>query len=430
MKLKDLISKIAGFVGARLVGAALGFLTQLVLARLLPIEQVGIVFLGTSAAALVALAANGGYSLLASTEMPKLEARRQYAGIQSFYRIATMDGIFTYLFLCVAALVVVQFVDLTDGQKIAILLGFICAPASLAIRFNSAVAVAVRYYKTSYVPDFILRPGAFLVGILALSFLGMLHTALATLIVFVTVTYLAMFGQSWALHQHRVAFKHLGWPRKFFARPLRSRALALTIVSATMLAFADVVVLVASFVLPEREVAIVGVAMRLAAIVGFVLQAGQSLVMTDFTQALVRGDEKNVHALLKRVNGITFAVVVGGLLGAIVFGKFVLGLFGAEYQLGATLLVMFMVGQSLRALGGMNQQILSINGFQMRTAGSCLLALIVFICLAVVLCKQFSSVGLGYAVIASEVMWLLALASQASSLCGRRGDLLWLLQKR
>jgi O-antigen/teichoic acid export membrane protein len=81
-------------------------------------------------------------------------------------------------------------------------------------------------------------------------------------------------------------------------------------------------------------------------------------------------------------------------------------------------------------LGGMNQQILSINGFQMRTAGSCLLALIVFICLAVVLCKQFGIVGLGYAVIASEVMWLLALASQASSLCGRRGDLLWLLQKR
>ena len=144
----------------------------------------------------------------------------------------------------------------------------------------------------------------------------------------------------------------------------------------------------------------------------------------------MKGDEASVHALLKRVTGITVAVVVGGLIGSIVFGKFVLGLFGAEYQLGATLLVLFMVGQSLRALGGMNQQILSINGYQMRTAGSCLLALIVFICLAIVLCKQFGSIGLGYAVIISEITWLLALASQASSLCGRRGDLLWLLKKR
>lgn len=424
------MSKIAGFVGARLVGAALGFLTQLVLARLLPIEEVGIVFLGTSAAALVALAANGGYSLLASTEMPKLEARRQFKGIQQFYRIATIDGIVTYLFLCVLGIIVTFMVDLSQGQKTAILLGFICAPASLAIRFNSAVAVAVRYYRTSYVPDFILRPGAFLIGIFALSLMGLLNTALVTLIVFASVTYLAMFGQSWALHEHRVGFKHLGWPRKFFARPLRSRAFALTIVSATMLAFADVVILVASFVLPEKEVAIAGVAMRLAAIVGFVLQAGQSLVMTDFTQALVRRDEPTVHALLKRVNGITFAVVVGGLLGAIILGKFVLGLFGAEYQLGSALLVMFMIGQSLRAIGGMNQQILSINGFQMRTAGSCLVALLIFIFAAVILCRSFGMAGLGYAVIISEVAWLLALASQASSLCGRRGDLLWLLQKR
>jgi O-antigen/teichoic acid export membrane protein len=430
LKLTDLISKIAGFVGARLLGAAIGFTTQLVLARVLPIEQVGIVFLGMSAAALVALAANGGYSLLASTEMPKLEARRQHAAIQAFYRIATMDGIFTYIFLCLAALALWQFIDLNEGQKIAIILGFICAPASFAIRFNSSVAVAVRYYRTSYIPDFILRPGAFLIGIFVLSLLDVLHTALVTLIVFVTVTYMAMVGQAWALHEHRVSFKHLGWPRKFFAKPLRSRALALTLVSATMLAFADVVILVASFVLPEREVAIAGVAMRLAAIAGFVLQAGQSLVMTDFTQALVRRDEAAVHGLLKRVNGITFIIVAGGLLGAIVLGKFVLGLFGAEYQTGATLLVMFMVGQSLRALGGMNQQILSINGFQMRTAGSCVIALVVFVSLAILLCRNFGSIGLGYAVIISEITWLLALASQASSLCGRRGDVLWLLQKR
>lgn len=430
MKLTDLISKIAGFVGARLIGAALGFSTQLVLARLLPIEQVGIVFLGTSAAALVALAANGGYTLLASTEMPKLEARRQYAAIQSFYRIATMDGLFTYAFLCAAALLVAQFVELTDGQQIAILLGFICAPASLVIRFNSAVAVAVRYYKTSYLPDFILRPGAWLVGILGLALFGYLHTALATLIVFVVVTYLAMVVQASWLGVHRLSFKHFGWPRNFFAKPLRSRAMALTLVSITMLAFADIVVMVASFVMPERDVAIAGVAMRLAALIGFVLQAGQSLVMTDFTQALVRQEEATVHALLKRVNGITILVVLGGLFGAVVFGRFVLSLFGEEYQAGAFLLVLFMIGQSLRALGGMNQQILAINGFQLRTAGSCVLALVVFVCAAVVLCKQFGSVGLGYAVIISEITWLLALASQASSLCGRRGDLLWLWQKR
>jgi O-antigen/teichoic acid export membrane protein len=241
---------------------------------------------------------------------------------------------------------------------------------------------------------------------------------------------LTTIGHALALKGNCISWKHFGWPRRFFANKIRSRAVALTLVSATMLAFADVVIMVAGFLLPERDLAIAGVAMRVAAIAGFVLQAGQMLVMTDFTQALVRKDESSVEEILKRVNGLTVAVALSSLLGVIVLGRFALGLFGSEYQDGAFLLVLFMVGQSLRALGGMNQQILSINGFQVRTAVSCVLALFVFVVSAVVLCSWFGALGLGFAVIASELVWLLALAYQAANFCGRRGDLLWVLQKR
>ena len=34
--------------------------------------------------------------------------------------------------------------------------------------------------------------------------------------------------------------------------------------------------------------------------------------------------------------------------------------------------------------------------------------------------------GIGYAVIAAELGWMLILAYQANVLCGRRADLLWL----
>ena len=197
-----------------------------------------------------------------------------------------------------------------------------------------------------------------------------------------------------------------------------------------MLAFADIVVLLAGFALPEKDVAVVGIAMRLAAIAGFVLQAGQMLVNTDFTQALVRNDNALVEALLRRINFTTMAIVVAALFGSLLLGDFALGLFGADYRQGAWLLVLFMIGQSLRALGGMNQQILSINGFQMRTAGACLLALSVLVCLTILLCRQFGFVGIGYAVIGAELVWLVALASQAAHLCGRRGDLLWVLSRR
>jgi O-antigen/teichoic acid export membrane protein len=430
LKLSALISKIAGFVGARIIGAAVGFLSQLVLARLLPIEDVGVVLLGMSAAAFIGLGANGGYALLSTTELPKLDERRQKKTAFEFNRVALVDSILAYFALCAIGWIVAVSFGFTDGQKTALLMGFICAPASILMRYNASIGMAARYFKTAYMPDLLFRPAALLVGLIAAALAGWLQSSFAALVIFVVVTYVTTIGQAWALKGNRLSLRHLGWPRKFLAKPIRSRAVALTLVSATMLAFADIVTLVAGFILPERDVAIAGVAMRVAAIAGFMLQAGQMLVMTDFTQAVVRGDNEAVTAILKRVNGLTVGIVLACLIGVLVLGKFALGLFGAEYQQGAYLLVLFMIGQSLRALGGMNQQILSINGYQMRTAGSCILALVVFVLAAIVLCKSHGPDGLGYAVIAAEVVWLLALAVQSSSLCGRRGDLLWVLQKR
>jgi O-antigen/teichoic acid export membrane protein len=248
--------------------------------------------------------------------------------------------------------------------------------------------------------------------------------------VFVAVTYLTAVGQAWVLGKQRVGFRHLTWPRKAFTARVRQRAFALTLVSATMFAFADIVVLIAGFVLPEADLAIVGISMRLAAIAGFVLQAGQMLVTADFTEALVRGEHARLASVLKRINLTTVAIVLAGLCGALVLGEFALGLFGANYKTGFWLLVLFMIGQSLRAFGGMNQQILSIKGFQLRTAGSCVVTLLVLAALIVTLTQAYGLVGVGYAVIGAEVVWLLALAVQAQRFCGQRGDLLWVLVGR
>jgi O-antigen/teichoic acid export membrane protein len=421
---------MAGFVGARVIGAVLGFASQLMLARVLPIADVGVVLLGMSAAAFIALAANGGYALLALTELPRLTAHGRKNTSDAFNSVALLDSAIAFLAMCVLGWLLVSVLDLTTGQKTAILFGMLCTPASIALRYNASIATAAKYFKTSYVPDFIFRPLALLLGLIAGALAGWMYSPVAALIVFVAVTYLTAVGQAITLGHERLGFRHLQWPRTVFTRRVRQRAFALTLVSAMMFAFADIVVLIAGFVLPENDVAIVGIAIRLAAIAGFVLQAGQMLVTPDFTQALVRGEKEQVAALLKRVNVTTVAIVLAGLAGALILGEFALGLFGADYRAGYWLLVLFMVGQSLRALGGMNQQILSIHGRQLRTAGSCVFTLIVLACLMVLLCGAYGLNGVGYAVFGAEMIWLLALAIQAQRLCGQRGDLLWVLQRR
>lgn len=427
MKLASLVGKMASLVGARLIGAGVGFASQLVLARILSVEEVGIVFLGMSAAAFVALVANGGYALLATTELPKLTAHGRSRLADAFNQAALRDGLVAFAVIFAAVAVASFRLDLSRGQKTALFFGCLCAPASIFIRYNASMAMVERLFKTAYLPDFLFRPAALLLGLVAGALTGWVSTAVAALTVFVCVTYLTAVGQSLALKGKGLLLRHLARPRASFVKKLRSKALSLTLVSATMLAFADIVTLISGWVLPEKDVAIVGVAMRLAAIAGFVLQAGQMLVVTDFTQALVTRNYDVANSLLKRINFTTVGLAVAGLLATVVLGNFALGLFGEVYRQGTWLLVLFMLGQSLRALGGMNQQILSINGYQLRTAGSCVLTLVFLVGLAVICCKSFGFIGMGFAVVGAELVWLLALAVQAQSLCGRRGDLFWVL---
>lgn len=421
---------MASLVGARLIGAIVGFASQLVLARILSVDDVGVVFLGMSAAAFVALAANGGYSLLATTQLPKLTAHGRNGIADAFNKVAVADSFLAFATLSVFAAIASLLAGLTTGQNTALLFGFLCAPASLLIRYNASMAMAARFFKTAYAPDFLFRPSALLIGLLGGALAGWVDSAVSALVVFTTVTYLTAVGQAWALGSFGIKLRHFAWPKATFAQRVRTRAFSLTLVSATMFAFADIVILVSGFVLPERDVAVVGIAMRLAAIAGFVLQAGQMLVVTDFTQALVRREEAEAFSLLKRINFTTIAISLAGLIGTLVLGDFVLGLFGEVYREGRWLLVLFMIGQSLRAMGGMNQQILSINGYQLRTAGVCVLTLLVLVISSVMLCRNFGPTGIGYAVVVAEIMWLIALALQAQKLCGRRGDLLWVLNQR
>jgi O-antigen/teichoic acid export membrane protein len=255
-------------------------------------------------------------------------------------------------------------------------------------------------------------------------------TAEKVLIAFSFIVFAVAIWQAHRLGRDGLSFVHWRADRPLFRRLLRGRALSLVIVSGVTLAFADIVMLIAGILLPSSEVAVVGVAVRLAALAGFILQATQQFVLPDLTDSMTRQDQAGVQAILWKTNIMTLALGVAALVGCLVLGQFALSIFGADYVSGFWLLLAFLGGQCLRAAGGMNQQILAMNGFQLRTAGSCAAAIAVLVVASLVWTKAYGMNGLGFAVIAAELVWMVALAWQAGKLCGLRGDIAALLMKR
>jgi O-antigen/teichoic acid export membrane protein len=74
MPLWRMILTAINLVGARFGGAGIGLASQILLARLLPQADVGVIFMGMSAAAVLSQVATGGYPPLAMVYLPRYYA--------------------------------------------------------------------------------------------------------------------------------------------------------------------------------------------------------------------------------------------------------------------------------------------------------------------------------------------------------------------
>ena len=430
MSLWRTILLAVNLVGVRFGGAAIGLASQILLARLLSQHDVGVVFLGMSAAAFISLLITGGYPILAITCLPRYYALGRKNLVRAFHAAFLRDGLWISLTTFALAAAVYFWLPLDDSIKTALLFGCLSAPAAAAIRINSSVANSVRRYSLSYVPDFLYRPGLFLAFLLFAWGAGIQLSVVMVLWAFVIMNTIVAVAQAWLIGEDG-ARSGLKWSGRHNLAPvLRSRAAALVVVGAVAASFADIVTLIAGFFLSSADVALVGVTIRLAALAGFITQATQQFILPDLTAAMTRGTSQQVHALLLRINMITLAAILACVVGAMLLGPWALRIFGSGYEAGHWPLVLFMISQAFRAASGMNQHLLSLAGYQIKTAGSCLVAMAVLVGRTALFTPSHGVMGLAYAVLIADAVWAGLLALQTQRLTGRRGDIIGVLLEK
>jgi O-antigen/teichoic acid export membrane protein len=430
MKLSRMFAMVMGLVGMRIGGAALNLLSQVVFARIFAPEDVGLIMLSMSTAAFISLFASLGYPWLAHTQLPRFQSLGLVQIWHKFHGAFLKDSVIATALIYLSVFAATLILPLSAGTRTALFFGCLSAPASMLLRYDSSVANSVRRFTLSYAPDFLFRP-LLLLAYIAFAYgmnwnISVVHAMTA----FVVVLYVVGLGQALFLGNKGVLPQNIFEARASFTKVLRARAMPLAIVAAVATSFADIVTLLGGLLLPPADVALLAVTIRLAAIAGFVIQVTQQFVLPDLAAAITLRQKELAQKLLLRMNLLTVVTIIGGLLGSILLGRFALSLFGQHYIAGQSLLVAFMIGQSIRALSGMNQQLLSIAGEQIRTAGACVVALLVLLVGSVLMVNQFGLIGLGYAVILAELVWAALLAAQAQKLTGSRGDIFWLLTNK
>jgi O-antigen/teichoic acid export membrane protein len=419
-----------GLMGARLSGAVFGFLSQILLARTFAAEDVGIAFLAMSVTTFVALLITSGYSTLALTYLARYRALNRPSLVEAFLAVARRDVAVTAVVVLAGAGLGYVFAPMSHGMAEAMLAGCIAAVPLAAIRINSSEANAQRRFALSYAPDFVFRPLLLLAFIALMVVLGMERHVEYVLLALIGIAIVVAIGQAVRLGHDNVWRLPLRRPARNLARFFRHRAGAMLLVTVVGGATADLVVMLGGVFLPPDEVAVLAVAVRLAALVGFFSAASQPFVLRDLASAMSQAKAAEINRLLLRMNLAGLSLMAVAIIGCAALGPWVLAIYGHDYAAAYWPLLLFLVGQMFRVSGGMNGELLALGGHQVKSATLCVAAVVVLVAMAALLTPIWHVMGLAGSYVCAEAFWAVGLAMLTQKLEGRRGDIVGLLLQR
>ncbi|MEQ9143416.1 MAG: lipopolysaccharide biosynthesis protein [Parvibaculaceae bacterium] len=394
-------------VGARISGAFVGVLTQMLLARLLSAPEIGVFFVATSLAAVLAIICTLGYPML----MPKIAAEAQERGVPSLLRAFVSRARTDAALLCglsVAALAAVAWGAPEDAgvPRAALIFAALTLPAFALLRLNGSLANAQRRFELGFLPDLFLRPLLLLALVLGLWAASPLlsieavlagHVAIAAGLAVWQMRRLAGRRHSEAMAPHEDSAA--------LAADWRRRAAPLVIAALFIGVFADLDIVLASLFLDGEQLGVFGVCLKISLFTGFGIQAVHQLILRDTADALRTDDARSTHAVMARANLLSLIGSVGSAIVVLVAGREILGFFGEEFVAGYGCLVLLMLAQVVRAAAGPATQVLTLSGHEKACLPVFLTSLVALAASNAVFIQFWGLLGAATAVLAVSALW-------------------------
>jgi O-antigen/teichoic acid export membrane protein len=417
--MSSLLSTSALLVLARAGGAMAGFVTQILLARLLLPGDLGLFFSMTSLAAVGGLLAANGYPGIANRLMARYRERNPSL-LPAFVRQARID---IAVGAAVAVLAIAAFaLALPPETRHAAWAAALAIPAFASLRLYGSIAAATRRFAVSYLPDIFARPILFLAVLAILAAAGA-KLSTSAVVLLMTLTAILVAGCQYAAVVRRMPPLTRTAPARL-RRRWRSEARPLILVALFTTLFAEVAILLVTPLLESSDVAAFGLCLKLAFLVGFAVQVAHQIAAPELAASHARRDSAAAPRILGQANLMAVAVTLAATVVCAAAGDRILAVFGPDYAYAKPALVLVMASQVVRACFGPNAQLLTIAGLQRPMTLVIALSIAMLAAANAVLIPAFGIMGAAAAVAATTLFWVLALALLLYRGTGLRADVL------
>jgi O-antigen/teichoic acid export membrane protein len=366
----------------RVTGAALTLLTQIALARWMGAAELGIYVIAFSWCVLLAVVSHVGLTPATLRVIGRAVAEHKPGVIWGFARRGgqIVLGVSVVLALVVGLLVVFSTDRLPGANAAPFLLALATAPLLALISFQGQIAVAFRWLKTAFLPSEVFRP-LLLILIVAAIWKSTETLNAATVM---TVQAALMFATTIVLVlilRARLRAEVRAAPAEYEARAWLRIGMPLLLISLFGGYFSEFMVILIGAQVPSDQVAIFNASYRLALLITFGLASIDSVTAPVASRLYAGRDIAELQAVVRRATKLGFLCSLVAVAGFVVFGRFMLGLFGEEFVVGHGTMMILAAAQLVRSAAGPVMSLMSVTGHQ----DSCLIVFASALVAAVIL---------------------------------------------
>jgi O-antigen/teichoic acid export membrane protein len=410
-RLRYILRGAASVMLTRAAGAALAYATQVLLARWAGAHEFGIFVYAWLWAAVLGEVAPLGMSGAVVRLVPEYMARKDFArvlGVATYGRTVTLS-VGAVIALSFAA-IVLSTRDSTPTHYVPpLLLVSACLPLYALVQLHTELLRSFGWVVSAYISPFIVRPGALLVvAALILAAYGrpsgvqLMAAALISCVLTVAVQiYLLRRKLPAVVRQAKAKLEKARWLHIAFP-------MLMTQCFYLALAFTDVLFL--GIFYDPATVGIYNAAARTAGMMSFIVYAVAALAAPQFAALHAERMTTEIKRLKARVVHWVFwpSLLLAGFL--LITGRYVLGLFGAEFVAGYAALAILLVGYLATAATGVAGQLLNMTGHQVAVAVALGSAAILNVILNLALIPGFGVIGAAAATAFSMTAFAIGLA--------------------
>ncbi len=378
----------------RVVGAALAYFAQVMLARWMGTSEYGVYVYVWTWLILLGSMMDFGISVSAQKFIPEYRSAGNLALLRGFLsgsRLLTF-GVSAAVALVLAGVVKLASPLLDPRAIVPFYLGCLTLPAFVLANTQDGIARSHDWMRLALVPHFIARPTliiGFAVGAIAL---GVSLDATAAMLASAGAVWLAVLAQMMLLDRS-LAGEVAPGPKSHDVRGWLATSLPIMMVEGFYLLLSHTDVLVLQFFRPSEDVGIYYAVIKTLALVSFVHYAMSATTSHRFVQYHAAGDREGLAAYLVHAAKWTFWPSLAATALLLIFGKPLLWLFGPQFTQGYGIMFVAAIGLLVRAAIGPVERLLNMLDQQTACARAYALAFALNLVLCVLLVPRFGGYG-------------------------------------